>query len=116
MITSHRYLILSNQMRDLSEFEDGTNWGLHTAVSNSKFKVLDIYTVGDKSQILLLHLIIAFEEVFKNSNDFEKKVIESARENFDENLNKSPIEELTTDIWIGHCKFPIGMSYEGKFF
>ena len=39
MTTSHRYAIISNHVGNLSQFEHGTNWGLHTAASGSKFKV-----------------------------------------------------------------------------
>jgi hypothetical protein len=40
MTTSHRYAIISNHVANFSQFEDGTNWNLHTAAPNSKFKVL----------------------------------------------------------------------------
>lgn len=56
MITTHRYSILSNHMRDLRPFEHGTNWGLSVAPRDAHFKVLDVYTYGNKTQILLLHL------------------------------------------------------------
>jgi hypothetical protein len=36
MVTSHRYLILSQFMADFSRFEDGTNWGIHVAKNGSK--------------------------------------------------------------------------------
>ena len=111
MVTSYRYLILSNQMNDLSEFEKDTNWGLHTTSSNSKFKVLDIYTVGDKTQILLLQLPEGFEEVFETSNKLIDEVIEDSRELFKDVLNEEPIKELTTDEWLERVSFPIGIDY-----
>ena len=56
MITTHPYSILSSHMRDLRQFEHGTNWGLCVAPLDAHFKVLDIYTYENKTQILLLHL------------------------------------------------------------
>lgn len=40
MVTTHRYVILSNHMKDLSPFEHDTDWGLHVANKDSHFKVL----------------------------------------------------------------------------
>ena len=42
MATTHRYMILSNHMADLSIFEQGTDWGLCVAQCGSHFKVLSI--------------------------------------------------------------------------
>lgn len=76
MTTTHRYLILSGYMADFSRFEEDTNWGLHVAKRGSNFKVVDIYTLGDKTQILLLQLPEGFEEVFENRTDVEEEFIE----------------------------------------
>lgn len=116
MITSHRYLILSGYMMDLSEFEKETNWGLHVANKDSNFKVADIFTVGDKTQILLLQLPEGFEEIFKNKTDVEDEFIERERENFRNDLEKQVIEDLATEAWLQRCEFPLGMSDDGEFF
>ena len=116
MITSHRYLILSGYMTDFSDFEQGTDWGLHVAKRDSKFKVVDIYTVGDKTQILLLQLPEGFEEVFENRTDVEEEFIERERKNFEDDLKRDVIEDLTSDLWLKRCEFPLGMSDDGEFF
>ncbi len=116
MVTSHRYLILSSYMADFSLFEQGTNWGLHTANRDSNFKVVDIFTVGDKTQILLLQLPEGFEEVFENRTEVEEEFIERERENFKDDLNKDIIEDLASDLWLRRCEFPLGMSDDGEFF
>ena len=56
MVTTHRYVILSNHMVDLSQFEQGTHWGLHVAQKGSHFKVLGQHTHQGKTGIFLLHL------------------------------------------------------------
>ena len=116
MVTSHRYLILSSYMADFSGFEDGTNWGLHVANRGSKFKVVDIYTVGDKTQILLLQLPDGFESAFVNRTGVEEEFIERERENFEKDLKRDVIEELAGEIWLERCKFPLGMDENGEFF
>lgn len=57
MVITHRYLILSNHMADFSQFEHGTNWGLHVANSGSRFKVLGTHIYKGKTAIVLLHLL-----------------------------------------------------------
>lgn len=44
-------------MLDISEYEQGTNWGLCVADHESRFKVLDVYEYEGKTQITLLHLL-----------------------------------------------------------
>ena len=116
MVTSHRYLILSSYMADFSGFEEGTNWGLHVANRGSKFKVVDIYTVGDKTQILLLQLPDGFESAFVNRTCVEEEFIERERENFEKDLKRDVIEELAGEMWLERCKFPLGMDENGEFF
>lgn len=55
MATTHRYVILSNHMGDMSLFEP-IYWGLHVAQKNSHFKVLGQHTHQGKTGIFLLHL------------------------------------------------------------
>ncbi len=116
MVTSHRYMILSQYFSDLSQFEHGTDWALHTAKNGSRFKVLDIYTIGDKTQILLLQLPDGFEEIFEGTIELEDKIIKRERKNFAEDWQKDVFEELATEEWLARCGFPLGMSDEGEFF
>ena len=116
MVTSHRYLILSSYMADFSGFEENTNWGLHVANRDSRFKVVDIYTVGDKTQILLLQLPDGFEGAFENKTDVEDEFIERERKNFEEDLKREVIEELAGEMWLQRCEFPLGMDEKGEFF
>jgi hypothetical protein len=116
MVTSHRYLILSQFMLDLSSFEEKTNWGINVANCGSRYKVLDIFTVDGKTQILLLHLPNGFEGVFDDKRDVEDEFIQRERENFKKDLKKDPIEDLASDEWLERCSFPVGMSDEGEFY
>jgi hypothetical protein len=116
IFTTHRYLILSNGMADLSQFEKGTDWGIHTANVNSKFKVLDIYRKHGKTQIFLLQLPEGFEEVFTLSNNLINQRIEYSRKLFDSCLSKAIIEEVNSHDWLERVSFPLGMDENGNFF
>ena len=56
MATSHRYVILSNHMKNFAMLENGTNWGLYVANRDAHFKVLGQVTYKGKTGIFLLHL------------------------------------------------------------
>ena len=116
MITSHRYLILSSYMVDFSKFEDGTDWGLHVANKDSRFKVLDVFTHEGKTQIALLQLPQGFEGVFEEHTDIEEEFVEEIRQDFIKTFDMDVVESLADDIWLQRCGFPLGMSDEGEFF
>ena len=116
MVTSHRYLILSQFMADFSRFEEKTNWGLHVAKNGSRFKVLDIFEHDGKTQILLLQLPDGFDGVFDKKTKIEEQFIERERENFKQDLKKDPVTDLADEVWLERVSFPIGMSDEGEFF
>ena len=114
MTTSHRYAIVSNHVANLSQFEENTNWGLHTAASGSKFKVLDVYTFNGKTQILLLHLMENLEEFFASDDTIDPKIVDLARKIFEESFDKEIIEEVNSREWLERCSFPIGMDDIGN--
>ena len=114
MTTSHRYAIISNHVGNLSQFEHGTNWGLHTAASGSKFKVLDVYEFKGKTQILLLHLIDNLEDFFVDNDTIDEECVAWARNIFVESFEKEVIEEVNSEEWLERCSFPIGMDNEGN--
>ena len=117
IITTHRYAILSNHFMDASEFEHGTNWGLCIMQKDSYFKVIDIYKKNGKTQITLLHLLNQYWELFKNTViNLDEELIEYTRNSFNKHLKNDPVLELTTDVWLDRCSFPLGMNHRGEFF
>ena len=109
MTTSHRYAILSNHIKDLSEYEKETDWSLHTTAANSQFKILDVYEYKGKTQILLLHLINGFSSVFEDNWTIKKEFVENAREIFEKSFEKEVIESVNSEMWLQRCEFPIGL-------
>ena len=118
MVTTHRYAILSNHMKDFSEFEHGTNWGLFVALNNAHFKVLDVYEYQGHTQILLLHLPDDSRwKLFQNVKlSIEDELIEDSRKRFEKKSSQEPVPELAKEDWLARCSAPIGMNYEGELF
>lgn len=118
MVTTHRYVILSNHMKNISMFEHGTNWGLHTANMESHFKVLGQYTHNGKTGIFLLHLPDDEDwMVYRTAEfDMDKKLYQTAVERFIMKADTPPVPELTTREWLDRCAFPLGMDDYGNLY
>ncbi|WP_251178698.1 hypothetical protein [Adlercreutzia agrestimuris] len=113
---SHRIAILSNHLADVSEMFDSDSeaaaWGLCVAQARSHFKVLDVYEVGTKTQILLLHLPDdenwrLFDHVVLS---VEEDFIEDCRQRFTAKCDLEPIAELNTETWYDRVSDPVGFS------
>ena len=87
---------------------------MHTAAPNSKFKVLDVFTYNEKTQILLLHLIENLEDFFVDNATIDEDYVLLARKIFVESFEKEKIEEVNTPEWLERCSFPIGMDNDGN--
>lgn len=117
MVTTHRYVILSNHMADLSAFEHGTNWGLHVANADSHFKVLGQHTCNGKTGIFLLHL--PNDESWKlwqrAEFSIDNELYQKAVQRFTAKCGELPVPELSTPQWLDRCAFPVVMSSSGEF-
>lgn len=113
-----RYLIASAHPKDLSKFNpDSAKIGHFLLDTIAYFKVLDIYKIGDKTQIFLLNIPDNSLTLFKNSSsNLEEEIIEKARKKFSDKVNIALIPELQTEDWKERTKSPIGMSDNGEFF
>ena len=81
------------------------------------FKVLDIYKIGDKTQVFLLEIPAAAVDFFASAtSNIEEDITKKARENFDTNIDTGAIAELQTMEWKERTEFPIGMNDKGEFF
>jgi len=115
LITSHRFLIASARAKNASMFEHGTNWGLVIMNSGSYFKVLDIYAVGDKTQITLLHIPEEGVDFFSRAKiNIEDDIVQKARQGFEQKLALPPVPELTTEEWLSRTKQPVGINADGE--
>lgn len=117
MITTHRYVILSNHMANLAPFEHGTNWGLHVGQRNSHFKVLGKVVAHGKTAIILLHLPDdeALWKVFLDASfSIDEEVYQMAADRFTVKCSGPAVPELTTEAWLSRCAFPIGINENGK--
>jgi hypothetical protein len=118
LATNFRYLIASANAKDLSAFNpDSAQLGHVLLSSNAFFKVLDIYKIGDKTQVFLLEIPSTAVDFFASvTSSVEEDITQKARESFDTKINSEPIAELQTNEWKERTEFPIGMNDKGDFF
>ncbi|MDQ3015684.1 MAG: hypothetical protein M3R25_03040 [Bacteroidota bacterium] len=118
MATNLRYLIASSHGKDVSAFDPHSNQFGHVMLSsNSFFKVLGIYKIGDKTQILLLEIPETGIDLFAGAtSNIEEDIIKKAREDFEMKINTEPIPVLQYLDWKERTEFPIGMNDTGEFF
>ncbi|MPT33126.1 MAG: hypothetical protein E2600_15965 [Chryseobacterium sp.] len=118
LTTNIRYLIASTNGKDVSSLvSESKNFGHTMLKPNSFFKVLDIYKIENKTQILLLEIPEIGINLFKSSiSNIEEQVIKKARESFESKIKMEPIPELQEADWKQKTEFPIGMNDKGEFF
>lgn len=113
-----RYIIASAHAKDLSIFNpDSAKTGHFLLDTIAYFKVLDIQTIDDKTQIFLLNIPDNSLTLFKNSSsNLEEEITEEARDSFINKRNNLLIPELQTKDWKEKTKTPIGMDDTGEMF
>ena len=106
-----RFLIASNNGKDLSIIDpELSKFGFILLQSNSFYKILDIYRLEDKIQIVLLNITENFINYFRNSNSVdEKNIIGLARKDFKEKINSPIVEALDSEYWRERTSKPVGM-------
>lgn len=113
-----RYLIASAFGKDLSMLDpNAAQLGHIMLTSGSFFKVLDIYKIGDKTQVLLLNIPEDSVDIFKSaSTNIEEDIVTKARQRFEQLANAGPVNELQSPQWVARTKLPIGMNENGELF
>lgn len=113
-----RYLIASSHAKDISSLvPQMEQYGYVMLKSNSYFKVLDIFKLENKTQILLLEIPEQTVDFFSNnSSNIEEQIIEKARESFKAISSLDPHVNLQTTEWKERTSTPIGMNDNGELF
>lgn len=115
MTTNCRFAILSNQFKEFSSLN--VQKGLCLANINSRFKILDIFSINGRTQITLLHL--PDDERWKAFKDItyivEPKLIFFARKNFEATNSLAPIPEQKSEELQKYFASPLGMNNQGQF-
>lgn len=116
MVTTHRFIILSNHMVDLDKLAPDKHWGLHTAQRDSRFKVLGTVVRDGLTGIVLLHL--PGEGLWKafmdRESSLEQQMFEKAAERFAVKCRAETVPELAEAEWLDRCAFPVGMNDAGE--
>lgn len=113
-----RYAVASNKAVDMGQINpDVAKFGFHLISAPSHYKVLDIYKVGNKTQVLLLHFDERFIDIFKSTkSNIEEKIIGMGRESLDKKIQMKPNDDLNGKEWTERTQSSIGMSDNGEFF
>ncbi len=117
IITSHRYMIMSNHMSSLLQFEGDKKWALCVANKGSRFLVLGKAEGKGKRVTVLLHLNDDTWQLFKSVDiNVFNNLTNDCYNTFAKCILKEPIASVSTEEWLARCQFPIGMSDDGEFF
>ena len=116
MATNCRFAILSNQFKEFSSLNN-LQKGLCLANVNSRFKVIDKFSINGKTQITLLHL--PSDDGWKNFQDVtyivEPKLVFFARKNFEVTSPLAPIPAQKNEEMHKYFASPLGMNSQGEF-
>ena len=117
IITNHRYVILSNHMAPMPQFEGDKKWALCVANKDSRFLVLGKAEGNGKRVTVLLHLNNETWKLFKSIDmNIFQNLLHNCYNSFKECIGKKPIASVATEEWFARCQFPVGMSDNGDFF
>jgi hypothetical protein len=118
LATNLRYAIASNKAVNMAQVNpDVEKYRFHLIAAPSHYKVLDIYKIGEQTQVLLLHFDKKFESIFSSAtSNIEEKVIGMGRDSFDKKTQMQPNNIMNESEWRERTQFPIGMSDKGDFF
>lgn len=113
-----RFAIASNNASNLGGINpDVVKYGFHLITSGAYFKVLDIYKIENKTQILLMHFNEAYLDIFNSTtSNIEEKIIQVGRKSLDAKIQLQPNAILNNEEWTERTKNPIGMLDSGVFF
>ena len=118
LTSNFRYMIASARGKDLSAFDpNAARFGHIVLTSDAFFKVLDVYQIGDKTQVLLLNIPEHAVDFFKNATtNIEEDITNKARQRFEQLVNAEPVEVLQVPEWALRTRLPVGMSEAGEMF
>jgi hypothetical protein len=118
LIGTSRYLIASASATNLSDFNsEAANNGHMLISTGSYFKVLDIFSIGNKTQILLLHIPSHTVDFFQaNTSNVESEIVQKARQNFEQKINSAVVGALQLNSWKDRVSSPLGMNSDGELF
>ncbi len=113
-----RYLVASSRGKNLSALNPNSGEAGHILIAaNAYYKVLDIYKIENKTQILLLHISKNSIELFRNSkSNIEEEIIGKARKLFETQIDTPAVKGLQSKEWVERTKLPLGMNDQGEFF
>lgn len=116
IVGNTRMMVITSSPRGLGQLSARPEWGLAVVGPDELFKVLDIQTLKEKTQITVAHVPAAFEAYFRSSDAwlFDKWTVPQAQEDFREALEMEAIGVHLEEEWRRRVERPPGMSSERR--
>ncbi len=114
IVGNTRMMVITSSPRGLGQLSARPDWGLAVVGANELFKVLDVQTLKEKTQITVAHVPAAFEAYFRSSDAwlFDKWTVPRAQEDFREALEMEAIGAHQEEEWRRRVERPPGMNSE----
>jgi hypothetical protein len=101
---SVRYLVATDKSQDLSIINPAVaKWGLRVIQRDSLFRVLDVFSLNGRTQVLLSTY----------GEEYDAGLTKLGRADFSALISTPPVAELATPEWQERVAFPVGVSDEG---
>ena len=116
IVGNTRMMVITSSPRGLGHLSERPDWGLTVVGANELFKVLDVQTLKEKTQITVAHVPAAFEAYFRSSDAwlFDKWTVPQAQEDFRKALEMEAIGVHLEEEWRRRVERPPGMSPERR--
>ena len=118
LLAPHRYQIISSNARSLDAFSENPKWGLCVWQPGALFKVIDITSIAEYTQITLLEIPEDLLPYFQRDElaYIEREFALQAVEDFMEAVGLPPLDDLNTKGWLGRFSNPLGIKDDHEYF
>ena len=116
IVGNTRMMVITSSPRGMGQLSERPDWGLAVMGANQLFKVLDVLTLKEKTQITVAHVPAAFEAYFRSYDAwlFDKWTVPQAQEDFREAVEMEAIVVHLEEEWRRRVERPPGMSSERR--
>ena len=105
-----RTFIVGNNIKDMSVFEKGTNWGRSVAEKNSCFKILSAGSFENKNYVILLNINKNYAKLMKSLHtNVDENISEECKKIFIKYMNIEGRKELNEN-WYQRLFLPVGIN------
>jgi len=118
MLAPHRYLITSSNARSLEVFSENPQLGLCVWQPGRFFKVIDIASIDEYTQVTLLEIPEDLLPYFQRDElaFIEQDFASQAVKDFQEAVDLAPLADLNKNEWLDRISSPLGINDDLEYF